>query len=100
MRKPSAALSSRIIQAAAVLLVVSACDSERSVADRALPAVGSDGAVTGSVGGGASMPEGFAARDEAREEKLSVVNQSAPATAPAQPAPALMRSSAASNAAA
>ena len=100
MRKPSAALSSRIIQAAAVLLVVSACDSERSVADRALPAVGSDGAVTGSVGSGASMPEGFAARDEAREEKLSVTNQSAPAAEPAPPAPTLTRSRAASNAAA
>ena len=100
MRKPSTALSSRIIQAAAVLLVVSACDSEKSVADRSIPGVASDGAVTGSVGGGASLPEGFASRDEAREEKLSVTNQSAPAAEPAPPAPTLTRSHAASNAAA
>ena len=101
MRKPSTALSSRIVQAAAVLLLVSACDSEKAgVADGSTSAaVGSVGAATGNVGGGASSPEGFAARDEAREEKLSVVNQTAPTAAAAPAAPALERARAASNAA-
>ena len=103
MRKPSAALSSRILQTAAVLLVVSACNSERAgLADSSSSAViRTDGAVVGSIGAGASS-DGYAARDEAREEKLSVVNQSAAAAAPeAAPAPSLARARAAvSNAAA
>jgi len=101
MRKPSAALSSRIVQAAAVLLVVSACNSEKAgLADSSTSAIPTEGAVVGSIGAGASS-DGFAARDEAREEKLSVVNQSAAAAAPeAAPAPSLARARAAvSNAA-
>src|SRR5688500_9286013 len=98
MRTPSTAPSSRIIQAAAVLLLASACNSEKAgLADGATQvATGSAGAVTGSVGGGAATSDGFAGRDEARQEKLSDANQSAPAAAPA---PVLERSSAASNAA-
>ncbi len=99
MRKPSTAPSSRIIQAAAVLLLASACNSEKAgLGDSATQvATGSAGAVTGNLAGGASASDGFAGRDEARQEKLSVAHQSAPAAAPA---PALERSSAASNAAA
>jgi hypothetical protein len=102
MRKPSAVPSSRIIQAAAVLLLVSACSSEKAgPADAAASAVGSTGAVVGSVATGAGTSDGFAARDEAQAAKLSVVNQDAAASAPAAaPAPALERSSAASNVAA
>jgi hypothetical protein len=101
MRKPSAALSSRIVQTAAVLLVVSACNSEKAgLADRSTAGpIRTDGAVVGSIGAGASA-EGFASRDEAREEKLSVVNQAAPTVAAAAP-PAMERARAAvSNAAA
>jgi len=97
MRKPSAALSSRIVQAAAVLLVVSACNSEKAgLADSSTSAIPTEGAVVGSIGAGASS-DGFAAR----EEKLSVVNQSTAAAAPeAAPAPSLARARAAvSNAA-
>jgi hypothetical protein len=102
MRKPSAVPSSRIIQAAAVLLLVSACSSEKAgPTDAAASAVGSTGAVVGSVATGAGTSDGFAARDEAQAAKLSVVNQDAAASAPAAaPAPALERSSAASNVAA
>ena len=96
MRKPSTAPSSRIIQTAAVLLLVSACNSEKAgLADSSGPAsMAVDGAVVGSVGTGAAGPEGFAARDEARQAKLSVAQQTAPAAAPA---PALERARAASN---
>jgi hypothetical protein len=102
MRKPSAVPSSRIIQAAAVLLLVSACSSEKAGPPDAAPSsVGSTGAVVGSVATGAGTSDGFAARDEAQAAKLSVVNQDAAASAPAAaPAPALERSSAASNVAA
>ena len=101
MRKPSIALSSRIIQTAVALFVVSGCNSEKAgLADNATTAsTGSAGAVTGSVGGGASGSDGFAARDEAQQEKLSIVNQSAPTAVPAAAPPMRQRSSAASNAA-
>jgi hypothetical protein len=102
MRKPSAALSSRIIQFSAALLLVLACDSGKAGdADGSTSAgVGSAGAVTGNVASGAATSDGFSARDEAREEKLSVVHQSAPTAAPAPPTAALQRSRAASNVAA
>ena len=99
MRKPSTAPSSRIIQAAAVLLVMTACSSDKAgLADSSTTAaVAVDGAVVGSVGAGAAGSDGFASRDEARQEKLSAMNQSAATVAPAVPPPAMERASAVAN---
>jgi hypothetical protein len=73
MRKPSAALPSRIVQLAGVLLALSACERASAPLDSA-----STRAVSGSVGGVAPS-EGFAARDEAKTENLGIVSQAAPA---------------------
>ena len=101
MRKPSTAPSSRIIQAAAVLLLVAACDSEKAgLADSATPASAATGRVTGSIGAGASTSDGFSARDEARSANLAITEQAAAAAPGAPPAPALQRARATSNAAA
>ena len=101
MRKPSALPPSRIVQAALALLVATACGSDKtSLADGpAQVSVGSTAGATGSVGGGASASDGFAGRDMAQEEKLSVMNQAAPAAAPAPAAPTLTRARPASAAA-
>ncbi|HEU4720231.1 MAG TPA: DUF4349 domain-containing protein [Gemmatimonadaceae bacterium] len=89
MRKPSVLSTSRIVQAALALLVVSACNSEK--ADVAVSAttpmsVGSGG-VRGSIGGGAAASDGFSARDEAQSQKL-VVTEQASAAPPVAPEPA------------
>ena len=101
MRKPSTAPSSRIIQAAAVLLLVAACDSEKAgLADSATPTSAATGHVTGGIGAGASTSDGFSARDEARSANLAITEQAAAAAPGAPPAPALQRARATSNAAA
>jgi hypothetical protein len=56
-----------------VLLAMSACDTASPRLDSA-----SSGTVSGSIGGSAKS-EGFAARDEARSERLAIANQAAPA---------------------
>jgi hypothetical protein len=99
MRKSSAGPSSRIIQAAAALLLVSACNSEKTgLADSVSSSQGSAGAVVGNVATAPASSDGFGARDEARQEKLSIAPQMVPSAAP--PASMRERSSAASNVAA
>ena len=81
MRKSSALSPSRIVQAALVVLAISACDSERSAQSAAVTpasAVG-DGAAA-SVGG-------FTGRDEAQSQKLSVANEAASMAPSARPRP-------------
>ena len=99
MRKPSAGPSSRIIQTAAALLLVSACNSEKTgLADSVSTSQGAAGAVVGSVATAPASSDGFGARDEARQERLSIAPQMVPAAAP--PGSMRERSSAASNVAA
>jgi hypothetical protein len=90
MRKPSVLFTSRIVQTALALLVVSACNSEKAgvaVSATTPPSVGSGG-VRGSIGGGAAVSDGFSARDEAQSEKL-VVTEQASAAPPGAPEPAM-----------
>lgn len=72
MRKPSAVLPSRIVQTAAVLLALAACDS-------ASPRANDGSAGTGSSAMAAVAPsEGFVTRDEAKTVNLATVGQEAP----------------------
>ena len=81
MRKPNALPPSRIVQLTLAVLAFSACDS-------ASPVAGRTASTDSAMGSGAAATVGnFAGRDEARAERLAVVNQSASlaATAPASP---------------
>jgi Domain of unknown function (DUF4349) len=94
MRKPSALSPSRIVQLALAILAFSACD--RGVAgDGRSP---SD-SVSFGTGAGANVG-GFAGRDEAKAERLAIVNQSAPSAPSAAPAPMMARAGATADAAA
>jgi hypothetical protein len=93
MRKPSALPPSRIVQLALAVLAFSACDSERSMKSPA------NTVSSTSLGDGAAANLGnFTGRDEAQLEKVAVVGQAAPESAPA-PASVAMARRAASDAA-
>ena len=81
MRKPNALSPSRIVQLTLAVLAFSACDS-------ASPLAGKPASTDSATGSGAAATVGnIAGRDEARAERLAVVNQSAAlaANAPASP---------------
>lgn len=89
MRKSSAFSPSRIVQAALVVLAVAACDSERGAQTSAVTASSAQG------DGAAANVGGFAGRDQAQFEKLSVANETAPSAPPtASPVMARARASA------
>ena len=88
MRKPNAFPPSRIVQLTLAVLAFSACDSGSPVAGKPV----STDSVTGS--GAATTIGNFAGRDEAKAERLAVVNQSASLTATAPASPPLARAAA------
>ena len=88
MRKPNALPPSRIVQLTLAVLAFSACDSGSPVAGK--PA--STDSVTGI--GAAAIVGNFAGRDEAKAERLTVVNQSASLAATAPAAPPMARATA------
>ena len=94
MRKPSALPPSRIVQLALAVLAFSACD--RGVPGDAKSMSDSVSFGTAAVGNAS----GFAGRDEAKVERLAIVNQAAPSTPSAAPAPMMAREGAPADAAA
>ena len=93
MRKPSALSPSRIVQLALAVLAFSACD-------RGVAGDGKSLSDSVSFGTGAGASVGFAGRDEAKAERLAIVNQSAPSAPSAAPAPMMARARATADAAA
>ena len=86
MRKPNAVSPSRIVQAALVVLAMSACGNDRATQASAVTA-------SGAAGDGASASVGsFSGRDEVQSQKLAVANEAA-ASAPASVSPLEARSS-------
>jgi len=82
MRKPNTLSPSRIVQAALVVLAMSACE-QGTPATRA-----TDSSVKGE---GAASVGGYAGRDEARPQSLSVANEAVSAAAPPAPSSVMAR---------
>jgi len=86
MRKPSALPPSRIVQAALIILAISACDSDKSAQSTAATSAGAAG------DGAAASLGSFSGRDEMQSQKLAVANEAAP-SAPTDASPFRARSS-------
>jgi len=79
MRKPNALPPSRIVLLTLAVLAFSACDSASHVAEKPMTAAST------TAGGAAANSGGFVGRDEAKAERLAVVNQRATLAATAAP---------------
>src|SRR5690242_2681546 len=79
MRKPDALPPSRIVQLTLAVLAFSACDSASHVAEKPTSTAST------TAGGAAANSGGFVGRDEAKAERLAVVNQPAALAASAAP---------------
>ena len=88
MRKPSALPASRIIQLTLAVIAFSACDSASHVAEKPASIASSTGS------GAAANVGGFAGRDEAKAERLAVVDQTAPPSASTLASPAVAQATA------